>query len=924
MNSDSDREGDEIEEIQSDKCEDKIDVKNSEEISERPVAEKSLLDEDEEGNSEPVNCVDEKKIEEEEGHTKSEPVNELGEKGTEDIGYSDNHEDEFKMLGAEVVFENNSDLVAAYNGWDNLRWMSFSGVRKITIAFPVFRYFEGRGGFLWNTDEYVPRRIAVYEEPNIILVLREASCLAELRDLMELPADAKFQERNPLKSHLFVESVIDPKTAKIRLSPLTTATSIIPNLSSDDPRRRSTFELMNPAESIIVSAVRHQKNVDVPSYIDSGAFLETSEVEYLLSKSICDAQEYVTTDSDYSWKHQLILGTLHSYVVLGNQDSLDKGIHQALRTKNGQTHLDLAIQMANEKMNPRFLNPRIIDAIDESGKTALNYACGSRFSSAVISLVKAGADVNIRIEPRNMTPSHISAMKLDFKSLDAILGLSRKPNEVDDLDRSPMYLAITEGRSVGGKLNPRALERCISTMAKYGGQVGELMENRHPVSYLAYMCQPNEMELVLKYSQYKYPLHTTKENDLGISLSALYEYPVHSALISLKHILQNLTIGGCTDSQELLKECAHLDSEVNTTLKVLFSYGFEPNERIEGLTRSFREMGDLMEYVGFSPTQIFFASVLELSSQRNVLGEAVYTSINDMLSNILECLTIHGARVFPDVPPLLRCDDRTKFTKKNSTEPETDSTKRDQVKMQGNIEISLLVGKAKINEALAYWKNLKPVSPASKAILFNTKENIDNSMAPGGSDERNCSICWKKFGMISRKHRCRISRRFVCDDCSTRRVVVDGIEYRVSDGQFLLAKAEEMKEVKRKSDAAAAAAQKEQRKQQSKLKGLTNILNKMDADENSNRDSLFGGIAANFAKGLGLAEDSKDKAATEADTISGLSAQLNQTRDALNERGAKLNTLSDKSDKLVNASQDFASMAKELNKKSNEGFFSGW
>merc|ERR1712160_74436 len=183
-------------------------------------------------------------------------------------------------------------------------------------------------------------------------------------------------------------------------------------------------------------------------------------------------------------------------------------------------------------------------------------------------------------------------------------------------------------------------------------------------------------------------------------------------------------------------------------------------------------------------------------------------------------------------------------------------------------------------------------------------------MAPGGTDEKTCSICWKKFGLISRKHRCRISRRFVCDECSSHRVVVNGIEHRISDGQFLLAMAEAMKEVKRKLD--AAVAQERKRKQQAKVKGVANRLNQIEAEENADRDSLFGGLAANVSKSLGLTDNSteKDNAQTEADSISGLSNQLNQTRDALNERGAKLSTLSDKSDKLVNASQDFAAMAK--------------
>ena len=899
---------------------DESELKESTKNTRKQQIERSLLDEDE---VEDVESRDEKGCEEpDEKQIEIEETNEeeaeCEEKSTPTV-YRDQ---EMEMLGAEIIFEDNKNLVAAYNGWDNLKWMAYSGIRRVCTVAPVHKYFEGRMGFLWNKDEYVPRKLVIYEEPNLILVLREASCLAELRDLMEFPSDMKLHEETALRSYLFVESVIDPNTAKLRLSPLTTATSIIPNISKECPRLRSTFELINPAESITISAVRHRKDGEKPSYEDSRAFFETTEVEFVLTKSICSAQKPDTMSPNFSWKHQIILGTLHSYVIVGNKNHLDTGIQQALRSKNGQSHLDMAIQQASEKMNPRFLNPRIIDAIDEGSKTALRYACESRFSPAVISLVKAGADVNVRLESRNMTLCHVSAKNLDFKSLEAMLTVSRRPNELDDLYRSPMYLAITEGRTVGRQLNPKALELCIATLAKFGGQVGELMDNRHPVSYLAYMCQADEIAIVLKYSHYKFPLHTTKE-DSGISLSGLYQYPIHSTLISLKNRLQNLTLGGCTDSQQLWRDCVGVDTRVNKTLKALFAFGFEPNERIEGLSKSFGEMQELLEYVGFAPTQILLASVMELSDQRKALGEYLYSKINDILANIMECLTLHGARIFPDSPPLLRSEQRRKFAEENGVQDE-EITHRSRVRLQGNVELSLFLGRSKIVEAKSYWKAIKPPPAPLNVVLHTDKAKIENSIAPGGSDEKNCSICWKKFGMLTRKHRCRISRRFLCDECSSHRIIVDDEEQRISDGQFLLAKAEELRKVNRRLDAELGG--KKQRKYSANMKGVANRFDQLEANEKANRDSLFGGIMASVAKNLGGIEDpkEKDKAETGADTLSGLSNQLNQTRDALNERGDKLKTLSDKSDKLVSASQDFAAMAKELNKQSSQGFFSGW
>eukprot|EP00536_Pseudo-nitzschia_multiseries_P006230 jgi/Psemu1/255215/estExt_Genewise1Plus.C_1300023 len=899
--------------VETENCE----HEESKENTTEQQTQKSLIDEDEKGDEEPVdeNVCEEAKENQIQAEATKEEEAECEKKATP----IDNLEEELEVLGADIFFENNENLVTAYNGWDNLRWMSYAGVRKICTATPVYRYFEGRTGFLWNKDEYVQRKLAIYEEPNLILVLREASCLAELRDLTELPPDAVLDEETALASHLFVESVIDPNTTKLRLSPLTTATSIIPSMSKDCTRLRSTFELINPTESIILSAVRQRKDGEKPSYDDSRAFFETTEVEFVLTKSICSAQEPDTVDLDFSWIHQIILGTLHSYVILGNQKHLDMGIQQALRSKNGQSHLDLAIQQASEKMNPRFLNPRIIDAIDEGKKTALQYACESRFSSAVISLVKAGADVNTRIQTRNMTLCHVSAKKLDFKSLDAMLAVSRLANEGDELYRSPMYLAITEGRTVGGQLNPHALERCIATLAKFGGEVGELMENRHPVSYLAYMCQAEEMTIVLKYSQYKFPLHTTKAEEIGISVSALYQYPIHSALISLIHRIQNLTLGGCADSQQLWRDCEGVDVEVNKTLKALFSCGFEPNERIEGLSKGFREMEELLEYVGFAPTQILMASVIELEDQRNALGEDLYAKINDILANVMECLTLHGGRIFPDTAPLVRSEERKKFVEESDTDSKNKSTKRSRVKIQGNIELSLLVGRSKIVEGQSYWKAIKPAPIPSNVALHTDKARIENSLAPGGSDEKSCSICWKKFGMLTRKHRCRISRRFLCDECSSHRICVNGEEHRISDGQFLLAKAQELRELSKKSS--AVLVQERQRERATKLQGVASRLDQLEANEKANRDSLFGGIMASVTKSLGGTEDTAESGAA---SLSGLSNQLNQTRDALNQRGDKLATLSDKSDKLVNASQDFAAMAKELNRKSSQSFFSGW
>jgi hypothetical protein len=448
----------------------------------------------------------------------------------------DLREEEERMVGGEIMFLRKP--MSCYNGWDNLRWMAFSGTRKVRAFKPVYRYVKGRKTFLWNTEEYFPRFLAVYQIPSLMLILRRAENLVEFRELMELPSNAQVDNAN-LKSHLFVESVIDPKTAKLRLSPLTTVSSILPDVPKDDVRRRSCFELINPVESIVLSAVQLRKGAEkaLTSFSDSGAFLETSGLEYEVTKSICSAHQPKFEDdtlvpTDLSWKHQVILGTLHSFVVIGNQSYLDTSIGEAMQNENGR-----------DAHNPKYLNPRLVDAVDESGKTPLHYACGSRFGSAVKSLVAAGADVNKRIELDLMTPCHLCAKNLDFSSLEVILSVNRRPNVVDAHGRSPMYLAITEGRTVGSQRSPEMLEKCISIIEKHGGEIDAMMGYRHPVSVLAAFWHSDELAVVLRHCQYMYPLRLPKEDE-GISVSSLYHYPVHSALISLKNQIPDAMEGG--------------------------------------------------------------------------------------------------------------------------------------------------------------------------------------------------------------------------------------------------------------------------------------------------------------------------------------------------------------------------------------------
>ena len=191
--------------------------------------------------------------------------------------------EESRLVGGEVIFDG---LPPVYNGWDSLRWMSYSGARQLKLFQHVFRYQERTQKALFWTKvdkEYAPRALAVYQEPNIIMVLRRPVDEEELLRLVGStePGDT-----------WVVESVVDPTTCKLQLSNLTHPTSTV-DIEHHDERSRSLFEIISPAEKIRLSVVRIRDEAkrEERSFTDSGAFFETNNVEKILIEVICDAHK---------------------------------------------------------------------------------------------------------------------------------------------------------------------------------------------------------------------------------------------------------------------------------------------------------------------------------------------------------------------------------------------------------------------------------------------------------------------------------------------------------------------------------------------------------------------------------------------------------------------------------------------------------
>ena len=337
---------------------------------------------------------------------------------------------------------------------------------------------------------------------------------------------------------------------------------------------------------------------------------------------------------------------------------------------------------------------------------------------------------------------------------------------------------------------------------------------------------------------------------------------------------------------------------------------------MEGVTEDFDGAAGLTEFIGFTPLQILSVAALDSSSLDDSVGAALKQNIAQMIAGTAELLVRCGARLSLDPPPAMRLKRSASSTSDRSDANVSPKVCRESLKIDGNDTlIKLLGGKDRLNEAKNHWSQIKSVEATGRMVVHKeaSKANLDDSEAPGGSDEKSCAICWKEFGTIrNRKHKCRVSMRYVCDDCSSKRVVEGNYEHRVSDGQFCLARVDAAREA-----ADAVAEEKAQALMRLEMARAARQAAPLPSDED-NRDSLFGSM---MDKAASLVLGEEDAAEITGRRVNGLAGQMNQTRDALNERGEKLNSLGEKTSQLAESSHEFAKMAKELERAQRGGLF---
>jgi len=300
------------------------------------------------------------------------------------------------------------------------------------------------------------------------------------------------------------------------------------------------------------------------------------------------------------------------------------------------------------------------------------------------------------------------------------------------------------------------------------------------------------------------------------------------------------------------------------------------------------------EFLGFTPLQLLAAIVVDTDSSAELSQ-----SKKDIIGRAVNVLIMAGAHV--DVPPDVPKSRPRKIALESNSLIVSSLPRH--VNLRNKNVINLLGGKERLEAALVRRANMENLTLSGNYL--SKEDSYVNCRSPGGNDENSCAICWKEFGMLyNRSKVCRGSMKLVCTECSSKRLLSGCDDYRISDGHFNRVFAQCVREDVRKKEIL------ERRKI-----SIREERNRAYVEEERSRQGLFGSV---FKSGKGAENEQTQNVHSSVD---GLSSQLHQTRDALLERGEKLQSVSDKSEALRDQSQEFARLAKQLNERSKGGFF---
>jgi len=409
-----------------------------------------------------------------------------------------------------------------------------------------------------------------------------------------------------------------------------------------------------------------------------------------------------------------------------------------------------------------------------------------------------------------------------------------------------MYIAIVDGKTVGDKLDSDALNRCLSALDVWGGQIffsSSFVNLVHPIHVVAKEWRFQDLSIVLSrccpFANAIFPIQKDDidMNDDGssISLSSIgyyYDYPLHFALISFYEniiqfqsqkddgvIMKDQEISSFGELSDKLLYQQYYD--LSKTISTLLDYGFEPNERCYSTSKNIKS-GDnyhLMLFYGFTPLQIL--AVIAIHCHQQIQDEdklEMKELLLGIISQVAKVLILYGARINLASPPAVNTKKMDRQNSAGSLKP-LDSSNHEMMhkiinesgivrsifKLDENpLLLAVLGGSEYLSQVRNQWENTKTIAnPGSTAI------HLQKDIAPTLGTDKCCTICWKVFGKIlNRKHTCRASGRHICEECSAKRILIIKDNYRISDGIYNLTR---KKSLTQKHDVEANLCRKEAR-----------------------------------------------------------------------------------------------------------------
>jgi signal recognition particle protein len=112
---------------------------------------------------------------------------------------------------------------------------------------------------------------------------------------------------------------------------------------------------------------------------------------------------------------------------------------RAVRAADEARLRELLLVVIDDDDDKEGANGRDVDAVDENGRTALQFAAGLGSERCVRLLVEAGADVNSR-DPDGLTPLHMATGYARENAVSALIELGADPEACDSRGRTPISL----------------------------------------------------------------------------------------------------------------------------------------------------------------------------------------------------------------------------------------------------------------------------------------------------------------------------------------------------------------------------------------------------------------------------------------------------------------------------------------------------